>query len=106
MSYYSDPDGQLTLLELSGPGDAPIPPRRRPRPKPEADLIAIPFLYLDLSPDHVNLFGKHYWEICSPYREGKPPLNTGPAPREPIRTFATKISSEGVNLDKQAFNAS
>ena len=41
MSYYSDPDGQLTLLELSGPGDAPIPPRRRPRPKPEADLIAL-----------------------------------------------------------------
>ena len=94
MSYYSDPDGQLTLLELSGPGDAPIPPRRRPRPKPEADLIAIPFLYLDLSPDHVNLFGKHYWEICSPYREGKPPLNTGPAPREPIRTFLSEILEE------------
>ncbi len=94
MSYYSDPDGQLTLLELSGPGDAPIPPRRRPRPKPEADLIAIPFLYLDLSPDHVNLFGKHYWEICSPYREGKPPLNTGPAPREPIRTYLSEILEE------------
>ena len=94
MSYYSDPDGQLTLLELSGPGDAPIPPRRRPRPKPEADLIAIPFLYLDLSPDHVNLFGKHYWEICSPYREGKPPLNTGPAPRKPIRTFLSEILEE------------
>ena len=94
MSYYSDPDGQLTLLELSGPGDAPIPPRRRPRPKPEADLIAIPFLYLDLSPDHVNLFGKHYWEICSPYREGKPPLNPGPAPRKPIRTFLSEILEE------------
>ena len=94
MSYYSDPDGQLILLELSGPGDAPIPPRRRPRPKPEADLIAIPFLYLDLSPDHVNLFGKHYWEICSPYREGKLPLNTGPAPRKPIRTFLSEILEE------------
>ena len=60
MRNNSELDGQLTFLELSGPGDAPVPPRRRPRPKPEADLIAIPFLYLDLSPDHVNLFGKHY----------------------------------------------
>ena len=64
-------DGQLTLLKLDGPEDTIVHPRRNPRPKPEADLIAIPFLYLDLSPDHVNLFGKHYWEILIPYREGK-----------------------------------
>ena len=94
MRNNSELDGQLTFLELSGPGDALVSPRRRPRPKPEADLIAIPFLYLDLSPDHVNLFGKHYWEICSPYREGKPPLNTGPAPREPIRTLLSEILEE------------
>lgn len=88
MSYNSEPDGQLTLLELR---DAPVPPRRRSRFKPEADLIAIPFLYLDLSPDHVDLFGKYYWELHSPYREGKPPLNTGPAPRKPIRTLLSEI---------------
>ena len=84
-------DGQLTLLKLNGPEDTTVHPRRNPRPKPEADLIAIPFLYLDLSPDHVNLFGKHYWEILIPYREGKPPLNTGPAPRKPIQTLLSEI---------------
>lgn len=87
-------DGQLTLLKLNGPEDTTVHPRRNPRPKPEADLIAIPFLYLDLSPDHVNLFGKHYWEILIPYREGKPPLNTGPAPRKPIRTLLSEILEE------------
>ena len=85
-------DGQLTLLKLNGPEDTTVHPRRNPRPKPE--LIAIPFLYLDLSPDHVNLFGKHYWEILIPYREGKPPLNTGPAPRKPIRTLLSEILEE------------
>ena len=84
-------DGQLTFLEQNGPEDTIVHPRRNPRPKPEADLIAIPFLYLDLSPDHVNLFGKHYWEIRLPYREGKPPLNTGPAPRKPIQTLLSEI---------------
>ena len=59
-------DGQLTFLEQNGPEDTIVHPRRNPRPKPEADLIAIPFLYLDLSPDHVNLFGKHYWEESTP----------------------------------------
>ena len=87
-------DGQLTLLKLNGPEDTTVHPRRNPRPKPEADLIAIPFLYLDLSPDHVNLFGKHYWEILIPYREGKPPLNTGPAPRKPIQTLLSEILEE------------
>ena len=87
-------DGQLTLMKLNGPEDTTVHPRRNPRPKPEADLIAIPFLYLDLSPDHVNLFGKHYWEILIPYREGKPPLNTGPAPRKPIRTLLSEILEE------------
>ena len=100
MSYNSEPDGQLTLLELR---DAPVPPRRRSRFKPEADLIAIPFLYLDLSPDHVDLFGKYYWELHSPYREGKPPLNTGPAPRNPDASLRnTGGKSRGKILSVQS----
>lgn len=60
MNYNSEPDGQLTFLELNGPEDNIVHPRRNTRPKPEADLIAIPFLHLDISPGHVDLFGNYY----------------------------------------------
>ena len=39
----------------------------------------------------MDLFGNHYWELRSPYREGKPPLNTGPAPRAPIHRSLSEI---------------
>lgn len=91
MSYYHEPDGQLTLLELGGPEDAAVQPRRKAPAKSVSELVAIPYLYLDLSPGHVDLFGNHYWELRSPYREGKPPLNTGPAPREPIHSSLSEI---------------
>lgn len=91
MSYYNEPDGQLTLLELGGPEDAAAQPRRKAPAKSVSELVAIPYLYLDLSPGHVDLFGNHYWELRSPYREGKPPLNTGPAPREPIHSSLSEI---------------
>ncbi len=94
MSYYSDPDGQLTLLNPESPQNSLGHPKQRAKPKSMDDLTAIPFLYLDLSPDHVNLFGKPYWELHSPHREGKPPLNTGPAPREPIRRLLSEILEE------------
>ena len=91
MSYYHEPDGQLTLLELSNPEDTAAPPRRKAPAKSVSELVAIPYLYLDLSPGHVDLFGNHYWELRSPYREGKPPLNTGPAPRKPIHSSLSEI---------------
>lgn len=94
MSYYSEPDGQLTFLSPESPENTFGHLKQRPKPKSMDDLIAIPFLYLDLSPDHVDLFGNHYWELHSPYREGKPPLNTGPAPREPIRILLSEILEE------------
>ena len=81
--HLSQPDGQLTLLELGCPENAATQPRRKAPAKSVSELVAIPYLYLDLSPGHVDLFGNPYWELRSPYREGKPPLNTGPAPREP-----------------------
>ena len=91
MSYYHEPDGQLTLLELGCPENAATQPRRKAPAKSVSELVAIPYLYLDLSPGHVDLFGNHYWELRSPYREGKPPLNTGPAPREPIQSSLSEI---------------
>ena len=86
MIYYQEPAGQLALRELGGPEDAAPPPRRKAQAKSVSELVAIPYLYLDLSPGHVDLFGNPYWELRSPYREGKPPLNTGPAPREPVHS--------------------
>ena len=91
MSYYHEPDGQLTLLELGCPENAATQPRRKAPAKSVSELVAIPYLYLDLSPGHVDLFGNHYWELRSPYREGKPPLNTGPAPREPLQSSLSEI---------------
>ena len=91
MSYYHEPDGQLTLLELDCPEDAATQPRRKAPAKSVSELVAIPYLYLDISPGHVDLFGNHYWELRSPYREGKPPLNTGPAPRKPIQSSLSEI---------------
>ena len=94
MSYYSEPDGQLTLLELLSPENTLVLQKQRSASKSMAELVAIPYLYLDLSSDHVDLFGNHYWERRSPHREGKSPLNTGPAPREPIRSSLAEILEE------------
>ena len=94
MSYYSEPDGQLTLLELLSPENTLVLPKQRSASKSVTELVAIPYLYLDLSSDHVDLFGNHYWELRSPHRDGKPPLNTGPAPREPIRSSLAEILEE------------
>lgn len=91
MSYYHEPDGQMALLELSCPEYAATPPRRKAQAKSVSELVAIPYLVLDLSCGHVDLFGSHYWELRSPYREGELFLNTGPAPREPIRTSLSDI---------------
>ena len=66
MSYYHEPDGQLTLLELDSPEDTAAPPRRKAPAKSVSELVAIPYLYLDLSPSHVDLFGNHYWGASFP----------------------------------------
>ena len=69
-------------------------PEKAPKPrasKPESALIAIPYFHLDLSPDHVDLFGFHYWEMRSPWSEGGQLLNTGVAPRVPIRASLSEI---------------
>ena len=94
MSAFRENSGQLALFEMDelGPEEAPAKPQRKKGPgKPVSQLVSIPYLYLDLSPGHVDLFGNPYWELRSPYRDGKPPLNTGPAPREPIHSSLSEI---------------
>ena len=82
--YRFDANGQLTMLELESDEGTGAPPKRRPG-KPDSELVSIPYFHLDLVSGSVDLFGQRHWELRSPWRNGKRPLNTGAAPRIPIR---------------------
>ena len=88
--YQCESNGQLTMLVLQPYVARKKAPKPR-APKPDSELISIPYYYLNLTPGHVDLFGNYYWEWRSPWREGKPPLNTGVAPRNPIRVSLSDI---------------
>ena len=94
MKYHLGSEDQLTLPGLADQEERvpAVPSLKRKAPaKPASELAAIPYLVLDLSCGHVDLFGSHYWELRSPYREGELSLNTGPAPREPIHSSLSEI---------------
>ena len=82
--YRFDTNGQMTMLGLDTAERGGAPPKRRPG-KPDSELVSIPYFHLDLLSSPVDLFGQRHWELRSPWREGKRPLNTGAAPRRPIR---------------------
>ena len=82
--YRFDANGQLMMLELEAAEGTGAPPKRRPG-KPDSELVSIPYFHLDLVSGSVDLFGQRHWEFRSPWRKGKRPLNTGAAPRIPIR---------------------
>lgn len=88
--YECEPNGQLTLLSPERSGNTAKPAKRRPA-KQGSELIAIPYFHLDLSSESVDLFGQRHWELWSPWREGKPALNTGAAPRLLIRASLSDI---------------
>ena len=93
--HCKESDGQMVLPDLKA-SETAIAKARKKAPAPNgADLTAIPYLHLDFSPDHVDLFGSHYWEMRSPYRVGRPPLNTGPAPRVPDSVTLSGILEPG-----------
>ena len=81
--YRFDTNGQMTMLGLDTAERGGAPPKRRPG-KPDSELVSIPYFHLDL-------FGQRHWELRSPWREGKRPLNTGAAPRRPIRVSLSGI---------------
>ena len=91
MEYFDGGGGQLAFLTQEDQTNTGRKKRKQTTRRPLSALVSIPYLHLDLSQDHVDLFGNHYWELRSPYREGKPPLNTGPAPRCPVRTLLSDI---------------
>ena len=90
-----DSNGQMMLFSLDEPDDVDDIFESQPKQKSKAVslsvLISIPYFHLDLSRGHVDLFGCHYWELRSPWRENGPPLNTGPAPREPVKCALSDI---------------
>ena len=88
--YRFDTNGQMTMLDLDTAERGGAPPKRRPG-KPDSELVSIPYFHLDLLSSPVDLFGQRHWELRSPWREGKRPLNTGAAPRRPIRVSLSGI---------------
>ena len=82
--YRFDTTGQMTMLDLDTAERGGAPSKRRPG-KPDSELVSIPYFHLDLVSGSVDLFGQRHWELRSPWRKGKRPLNTGAAPRIPIR---------------------
>ena len=88
--YRFDTNGQLTMLDLDTAERVGAPPKRRSG-KPDSELVSIPYFHLDLLSSPVDLFGQRHWELRSPWREGKRPLNTGAAPRRPIRVSLSGI---------------
>ena len=88
--YRFDANGQLTMLELEAAEGTGAPPKRRPG-RPDSELVSIPYFHLDLVSGSVDLFGQRHWDLRSPWRKGKRPLNTGAAPRIPIRVPLSDI---------------
>jgi len=88
--YRFDTTGQMTMLDLDTAERGGAPPKRRSG-KPDSELASIPYFHLDLLSSPVDLFGQRHWEFRSPWREGKRPLNTGAAPRRPIRVSLSGI---------------
>ena len=71
MKYHLGSEEQLTLPGLADQEERvpAVPSLKRKAPaKPASELAAIPYLVLDLSCGHVDLFGSHYWELRSPSR--------------------------------------
>lgn len=87
-----DTNGQFSLISPEPEGYTyQTRPRRKPADKEIDELIAVPFLCLDLTPGHGDLLGDARWELRSPWLGNGKLLNTGVAPREPILSSLADI---------------
>lgn len=91
MQFY-DYDNQMTMFALH----EPLKPcensvKQNKKTQNIASLIAIAYFHLDFFTEHVDLFGAHYWEMRSPWLEDGTLLNTGAAPRVPIKCDLSSI---------------
>lgn len=60
------------------------------------ELIAVPYMYLDLTPGHGNLLGDFTWEIRSPWLGERLTLNTGVSPRGARGSSLSQILEDSV----------
>ena len=88
--FGNEENGQLTMLDTKLPNKSERPPKVRVT-KPDSALISIPYFHLDLASNYVDLFGCHFWEMRSPWFNEEQCLNTGVAPRKPIRVSLSDI---------------
>lgn len=59
-----DSDDQMTMFALNEPLDpCENSAKQNRKTQNTASLIAISYFHLDLSKEHVDLFGAHYWEM-------------------------------------------
>ena len=86
-----DIGGQLSLLEPPEEGEGKAYHSRPKRQVDVEELVAVPYQHLDLTPGHGDLLGDARWEWRSPILEDGFVLNTGVAPRKPIRSSLTEI---------------
>ena len=86
-----DVGGQLSLLEPPEEGEGKAYHSRPKRQVDVEELVAVPYQHLDLTPGHGDLLGDARWEWRSPVLEDGFVLNTGVAPRKPIRSSLTEI---------------
>lgn len=97
---------QLTLFDLGiwcgkmSPAPSPV---ANPRAKisasssrRSAELKAIPYMFLDLTPGHGNLLGESYWEMLSPWRGESSMLNTGASPNDVVESSLSQILQDSV----------
>ena len=59
-------------------------------------MIAVPYMYLDLTPGHGNLLGDFTWEIRSPWLGERLTLNTGVSPRGARESSLSQILEDSV----------
>lgn len=97
---------QLTLFDLGiwcgkmspGPSPAENPKARTSASssRRSAELKAMPYMFLDLTPGHGNLLGESYWEILSPWRGESSMLNTGASPNAAVESSLSQILQGSV----------
>ena len=94
-------DGQLWMFDPAGYAGKTFPEHSPPEiPKARtsasswrksAELSAVPFMSLDLTPGSGNLLGEYYWELISPWRGESSTLNTGVSPRDAAESSLSRI---------------
>lgn len=97
---------QLTLFDLGiwcgrmspepSPAENPKARTSASSSRRSAELKAIPYMFLDLTPGHGNLLGESYWELLSPWRGESSMLNTGASPNAAVVSSLSQILQGSV----------